>query len=163
MFSKKYEVIFMAVRKIRTDNDEILTKRCKEVTEINDKIKLLLDDMEETLRAATDAAGLAACQIGVLKQLVVIDTGDRILKLINPKILSQSGFQECVEGCLSFPNRIGRTMRPQKVTIQALDENGELFEMTGEGELAKCFCHEIDHLNGKVFLEEVIEFIDLHK
>ena len=89
--------------------------------------------------------------------------GEGLLKLINPKIIAVDGTQECVEGCLSFPGRVGKTIRPQKVTIQALNENGDSFEMTGEGELAKCFCHEIDHLNGKLFLDEVIEFIDLNE
>lgn len=153
----------MAVRQLRMFDDEILTKQCKEVTVIDEKVKRLIGDMVETLYTKKDAAGLAACQVGVLKQIVVIDMGDGLLKLINPKIVAVDGTQECVEGCLSFPGRVGKTIRPQRVTIQALDETGKAFEMVGEGELAKCFCHEIDHLNGKLFLDEVIEFIDLNE
>lgn len=124
----------MAVRQLRMFDDEILRKQCKEVTVIDEKVKCLIEDM-----------------------------GDGLLKLINPKIVAVEGAQECVEGCLSFPGRVGKTIRPQCVTIQALDENGKAFEMVGEGELAKCFCHEIDHLNGKLFLDEVIEFIDFNE
>ena len=153
----------MAVRQLRMFDDEILRKQCKEVTVIDEKVKCLIEDMVETLYTKEDAAGLAACQVGVLKQIVVIDMGDGLLKLINPKIVAIEGTQECVEGCLSFPGRVGKTIRPQCVTIQALDENGKAFEMVGEGELAKCFCHEIDHLNGKLFLDEVIEFIDFNE
>lgn len=153
----------MAVRQLRMYDDEILRKQCKEVTVIDEKVQRLIDDMVETLYTKSDAAGLAACQVGVLKQIVVIDMGEKLLKLINPKIIAVDGTQECVEGCLSFPGRVGKTIRPQRVTIRALDENGNSFEMTGEGELAKCFCHEIDHLNGKLFLDEVIEFIDLNE
>lgn len=153
----------MAVRQLRMYDDEILRKQCKEVTVIDEKVQRLIDDMVETLYTKADAAGLAACQVGVLKQIVVIDMGEKLLKLINPKIIAVDGTQECVEGCLSFPGRVGKTIRPQRVTIRALDENGNSFEMTGEGELAKCFCHEIDHLNGKLFLDEVIEFIDLNE
>lgn len=150
----------MAVRQLRMYEDEILKKRCKEVTVIDEKVKRLLTDMEDTLRTMPEAAGIAACQIGVLKRMIVVDTGDRLLRLINPEIVSKSGTQECVEGCLSFPGKIGKTIRPQCVTVQALDESGERIEITGEGELAKCFCHEIDHLDGKVFLDEVVDFID---
>lgn len=153
----------MAVRQLRMNDDEILRKQCKEVTEINEKVIQLLADMADTLSASTDAAGIAACQVGVLKRMVVIDIGNGPINLINPEIISINGSQECMEGCLSFPGKIGKTIRPQTVTVQAMDETGKVFEMTGEGELAKCLCHEIDHLNGKIFLDEVIEFIDLHK
>lgn len=97
--------------------------------------------------------------MGVLRRLVVIDFDDKYLKLVNPKIIGSSGIQECIEGCLSYPGRFGKTIRPQLVTIQALDENGEEMILTGEGEMAKCFCHEIGHLDGEVFLDKIIEFL----
>ena len=150
----------MAVRQLRMYNDEILKKRCKEVSSIDGKVKQLLEDMQDTLDTKPDAAGIAACQVGSLKRVVVIRTENGVLKMVNPKIVAEEGAQECLEGCLSFPGRVGKTNRPQKVTVQALDENGEEFTIEGEGELAKCFCHEIDHLDGKVFVDQVIEFIN---
>jgi peptide deformylase len=149
----------MAIRQLRYNDDEILRKKCREVEVIDDKILNLLDDMAETMYSTKNGAGLAACQIGILKRLVVIDMGDGLIKLINPKIIGSSGVQECVEGCLSFPNRFGKTIRPQKVTIQALNERKEEIILTGEDDLAKCFCHEIDHLDGIVFIDKVIEFL----
>ena len=106
---------------------------------------------------AINGAAIAACQVGILKRLVVIDMNGTLLKLVNPKIIETSGKQECVEGCLSFPNKFGKTIRPQKVTIEALNENGEKMILTGEGDLAKCFCHEIDHLDGIVFIDKIVE------
>ncbi len=150
----------MALRQLRYNDDEILRKKCRGVNVIDDKILTLLDDMAETMYATKNGAGLAACQIGILKRLVVIDMGDGLIKLINPKIIGTSGVQECVEGCLSFPNRFGKTIRPQKVTVQALNERNEEIILTGEGDLAKCFCHEIDHLDGIVFIDKVIEFLN---
>ena len=111
----------MAIRNIRYDNDPILRKRCKEVKTVDDKIRLLLDDMAETLHHTENGAALAANQVGILKRLVVIDYCDYRLKLVNPQIIGYSGVQECIEGCLSFPNRFVKTIRPQKVTIQSLD------------------------------------------
>jgi peptide deformylase len=150
----------MALRQLRFDKDEILRKKCREVTEINDKILSLLEDMMDTLHATGNGAALAANQIGVLKRLIVIDYEDYCLKLINPVITDASGTQECIEACLSFPNKIGRTIRPRKVTVRALNEKGEEIIITGENDMAKCLCHEIDHLNGEVFIDKVIEFID---
>lgn len=151
----------MAIRQLRYNDDPILRKRCREVENIDDRIRLILDDMLDTLQHTPNGAAIAACQVGILKRLVVIDMGTGILKLINPKIIGQSGVQECMEGCLSFPNKFGKTIRPQKVTIQALDENGNEIILTGEDEMAKCFCHEIEHLDGEVFIDKVIEFVDL--
>ncbi len=94
--------------------------------------------------------------MGILKRLVVIDYCDYFLKLVNPKIVGYSGVQECVEGCLSFPNRFVKTIRPQKITVQALNEKGEEILIVGEDEMAKCFCHEIEHLDGKIFLDKAI-------
>lgn len=150
----------MAIREIRFDGDEVLTKRCKEVTAVDDHIRSILKDMMDTLHITSNGAALAANQVGVLRRLVVIDFDDKYLKLVNPKIIGSSGVQECIEGCLSYPGRFGKTIRPQLVTIQALDENGEEMILTGEGEMAKCFCHEIGHLDGEVFLDKIIEFIE---
>jgi peptide deformylase len=150
----------MALRQLRFFDDEILRKKCKEVKVIDDKIRELLDDMAETMYHTETGAGLAACQVGILKRLVVIDIGNGLMKLVNPKIIGTSGVQECIEGCLSFPNRWGKTIRPQKVTVQALNEYGDEIMITGEAELAKCLCHELDHLDGIVFIDKVIEFID---
>lgn len=150
----------MALRNLRYEDDEILRKKSREVPEVDDKIRQLLDDMADTMYALGNGAGLAACQVGILKRLVVIDMGDgHLMKLVNPKIVGSSGVQECLEGCLSFPDRFGKTVRPQKVIVQALDENGEEQILTGDGELAKCFCHEIDHLNGIVLPDRVTEWI----
>ncbi|WP_050699026.1 peptide deformylase [Anaeromassilibacillus senegalensis] len=150
----------MALRNLRYEDDEILRKKSREVPEVDDKIRQLLDDMADTMYALGNGAGLAACQVGILKRLVVIDMGDgHLMKLVNPKIVGSSGVQECLEGCLSFPDRFGKTVRPQKVIVQALDENGEEQILTGDGERAKCFCHEIDHLNGIVLPDRVTEWI----
>lgn len=151
----------MAIRQIRFDDDAILRKRCKEVQVIDDKIRQILDDMMDTLHNTENGAALAANQVGILKRLVVIDYCDYFLKLVNPKIVGYSGVQECIEGCLSFPNRFVKTIRPQKVTVQALNENGEEILIAGEGEMAKCFCHEIEHLDGKIFIDKAIEELGL--
>ena len=151
----------MAVRNLRYEGDAALKKICKEVKTGDDRIRMLLDDMMDTLHAFPNGAALAANQVGIMKRLVVIDYEDQYLKLVNPKIIGTSGEQECLEGCLSFPERFGKTIRPQTVTIQALDENGEELILTGEGEMAKCFCHEIEHLDGKVFTDKVLEFIEV--
>lgn len=150
----------MAIRKLRYNDDIVLRKKCKEVTFINDKIRQILDDMLDTLHDTDNGAALAANQVGILKRLVVINYCNCCLKLVNPKIIGCSGVQECIEGCLSFPNRLVKTIRPQKVTIQALNENGEEVIVSGEDELAKCFCHELEHLDGEIFLDKAIE--ELH-
>lgn len=149
----------MAKRSLRYNDDPILRKYCKEVPEVDDKIRELLDDMLDTLHATPNGAAIAAPQIGILKRLVVIDMGTGIYKLVNPVITSSSGSQECTEGCLSFPNKLGKTIRPQKVTINYLDEQGMPHTLTGENVMAKCFCHEIDHLNGEVFIDKVVEWL----
>lgn len=151
----------MAVRQLRLNNDVALRKQCKEVTIVNDRIRQQLNDMMDTLHATKTGAALAANQVGILRRLVVIDYGDYYLKLVNPKIIGQSGVQECIEACLSFPNIFGKTIRPQKVIIQALNEQGEEVILTGEGEMAKCFCHELEHLDGELFVDKVIEFVDM--
>lgn len=148
----------MALRNIVLSDDEVLRKKSKEVTEINDKIKQLLADMAETMYAG-NGAGLAAPQVGILKRLVVIDMGQGLIKLVNPVIVEAEGQQEVVEGCLSIPNVYGKLTRPAAVTVQALNEKGEEIRLTGTGDLAKCFCHEIDHLNGILFTDMVTEYL----
>lgn len=149
----------MALRQIRINDDELLRKKCRKVELVDSRILQLLDDMAETMYHTGNGAGLAANQVGVLKRLVVIDMGEGLIKLINPELVFQSGTQECIEGCLSFPNRWGKTIRPQKVTVRFLNEKGEEITLTGEGDMAKCLCHELDHLDGTVFVDKVVEFI----
>jgi peptide deformylase len=149
----------MALRQIRLFNDEILRKKCKPVEVIDDKIRQLLDDMAETMYNAENGGGLAASQVGILKRLVVIDMGQGLIKLVNPEIINMEGSQEVIEGCLSIPNKLGKLNRPERVTVQALNENGEKIVLTGTGDIAKCFCHEIDHLNGILFTDFVTEYI----
>ena len=151
----------MAIRQLRLNDDYMLRKKCKEVKEINSRIRQQLDDMMDTLHSTENGAALAANQVGILWRLVVIDYSSYYLKLVNPKIIGQSGVQECVEACLSFPNIFGKTIRPEKVTIEAMNENGEDIILTGEGEMAKCFCHELEHLDGEVFIDKVIEFVEI--
>lgn len=151
----------MAIRQLRQDEDAILRKKCKKVTEIDEKIQMILEDMLETLHSIPNSAAIAANQVGILKRLVVIDMGDGVMKLVNPEIIETSGEQECTEGCLSFPGKFGTTIRPQKVIVKAINENGEEIIITGEDDLAKCFCHELDHLDGEVFIDKVIAFLDV--
>lgn len=151
----------MAIRQIRYECDDILRKKCKRVEEVNDHIRMLLDDMLDTLHNTKDGAAIAAPQVGILQRLVVIDMGNGVIKLINPEIIEERGIQECVEGCLSIPNKYGNTLRPKKVTIKALDENGKEITLIGRGEMAKCFCHEIDHLNGILFSDKVTKWLKL--
>lgn len=147
----------MAIRQMRYDGDDVLRKKCKEVTEVNDRIRMYLDDMLDTLHVTENGAALAANQVGILRRLVVIDYCDMVLKLVNPVIIEKSGTQECVEACLSFPGRCAKTIRPQKVTVKALNENGEEIIVEGEDEMAKCFCHELEHLDGENFLDHAVE------
>ena len=151
----------MAIRQIRYEGDDILRKKCKRVEEVTDHIRMLLDDMLDTLHNTKDGAAIAAPQVGIVQRLVVIDMGNGVIKLINPEIIEERGIQECVEGCLSIPNKYGNTLRPKKVTIKALDENGKEITLTGRGEMAKCFCHEIDHLNGILFSDKVTKWLKL--
>lgn len=140
----------MAIRNIVKDGDSILNKKCRPVEKFDSKLADLLDDMAETMHLA-NGVGLAAPQVGILRRIVVIDVGDGVIELINPQIISFSGEQEGVEGCLSFPGEWGITKRPQYVKVKAFDRNGNEFTKDGKNLLAKAFCHEIDHLNGIVF------------
>lgn len=150
----------MALRQIRLFGDEILRKKSREVEVVDDKIKQILNDMADTMYNTENGGGLAGPQVGILKRLVVIDMGEGLIKLVNPKIIEQEGTQEVIEGCLSSPNTWGKLKRPAKVKVQALNENGEEIILTGTGNLAKCFCHEIDHLDGILFTDLVTEYIE---
>ena len=143
----------MAKLKILKVGDETLRKTSRPVDGITPRIQRLLDDMVETMRAA-DGVGLAAPQVGVLRRVVVIETpDDELFELINPKIIAYAGEQESEEGCLSVPGRWGVTKRPMHVTVKALDRNGNVIEVRGTGLLAKALCHEIDHLDGKLYID----------
>lgn len=151
----------MALRQIRLFGDEILRKKSKAVESVDDKVIEILNDMADTMYNTENGGGLAAPQVGILKRLVVIDMGQGLMKLVNPKIIEQEGEQEVIEGCLSAPDIWGKLKRPEKVTIQALNENGEEIVLTATGDLAKCFCHEIDHLEGILFTDLVTEYVKL--
>ena len=143
----------MAKLKIVKVGDDVLRKRCRPVDEITPKILTLLDDMAETMRAA-EGVGLAAPQVGVLRRVVVIEVEEgKLIELINPKIIAYSGEQVGQEGCLSVPGKWGTTKRPMHVTVRALDRHGKEFDITGSELLAKAFCHEIDHLDGKLYTD----------
>ena len=146
----------MALREIRKDKDEILHKKARIVESMDEKISTLIDDMIETMYAA-DGVGLAACQVGVLKRIVVIDTtGEDLHVLINPVILETSGEQEGYEGCLSVPGKSGLVKRPNYVKVKALDEHMQPYELEGTELLARAICHECDHLDGHMYVEQVI-------
>jgi peptide deformylase len=149
----------MALRRIVEQGDECLEKVCRPVKDFNDRLHILLDDMAETLREA-NGAGLAAPQVGVLRRVcIVIDENDKIIELINPVIVSQEGEQTGLEGCLSVPGKWGVVTRPNRVKVQAQDRNGVLFVREGEGLTARAFCHEIEHLDGHLFVEHVDHFL----
>ena len=144
----------MAIRNIRDIGDEVLTKKCKAVTEMSPRIKELLEDMLETMYEA-NGVGLAAPQVGVLKRIVVIDTtGDDPHILINPRIVESSGEQTGQEGCLSVPGKSGQVTRPNYVKAVALDVNMNEFELEGTELLARAICHELDHLDGHLYVEK---------
>ena len=143
----------MALRNIVTVGDSVLTKVSRPVTKFDRRLHQLLDDMTETLEDA-GGVGLAAPQVGILRRVVVVDTGeDGILELVNPEIIAQSGEQTGLEGCLSVPGEYGIVTRPNEVTVRAQDRDGNWFEAEGEGVIARCFCHELDHLDGHLFTE----------
>ncbi|MBQ9768308.1 MAG: peptide deformylase [Lachnospiraceae bacterium] len=147
----------MALRKVRTLGDPVLRKTSKPVTEVTEKTKELIYDMLETMYV-TNGVGLAAPQVGVLKRIIVIDItpeGSEPMVFINPEIVSTSGSQTGDEGCLSVPGKAGTVTRPNEVTIRAVDLDMKEFEMTGTDLLARAFCHEIDHLDGIVYVDKV--------
>ena len=148
----------MAIRIIRQEGDEILKKKSKEVEIIDDKIRELIKDMIDTMHKY-DGVGLAAVQVGILKRIIVIDLyeeGKKPYILINPEIIETNGEHEVEEGCLSFPNKFAKIIRPKEVRVKALNEKGEEIEIFGEELLAQAICHEVDHLNGEVFIDKII-------
>ena len=142
----------MALRTIRVQGDPVLEKICKPVKELTPRTKELIEDMLDTMYEA-NGVGLAAPQVGILKRIVVIDVGEGPIVLINPQIIESSGEQTGEEGCLSVPGKFGIVTRPDRVKVRAFDENMNEFEMEGEGLLARAFCHEFDHLDGKLYVE----------
>lgn len=144
----------MAIREVRELGDDILRKQSKPVTKMTLRTKILIDDMLDTMYEKM-GVGLAAPQVGILKQIVVVDVGDGPIVLINPEIIETSGEQTGEEGCLSVPGKWGIVTRPEHVKIRALNEDMEEFEMEGEGLLARAFCHEIDHLSGDLYVDKV--------
>ena len=154
----------MAQRQIREIGDPLLRKKSRPVEVIDDKIKQLIDDMYETMKKADDGIGIAAPQVGVLKRIIVIDLGEegdgQVYKLINPVILKQKGEQLCREGCLSVPGMTGDVVRPKEVVVEALNENGEKIKIKAKDLLAVCLSHEIDHLEGILFIDKATEVYD---
>ena len=148
----------MGLRKILTDKEPALHKTCKPVVSFDSKLHKLLDDMRETL-IDSNGVGLAAPQVGILRRVVLVDTGDEILELINPTMVETDGEQIGAEGCLSVPGRYGLVKRPYWVKIRAQDRNGDWYEAEGEEIIARCFCHELDHLDGIVYTEIMERFL----
>ena len=148
----------MGLRKILTDKEPALHKTCRPVTEFDAKLHKLLDDMQETLEEA-NGVGLAAPQVGILRRVVIVDTGDGILELINPTLVETDGEQEGAEGCLSVPGKYGWVTRPYYAKVRAQDRFGEWFEAEGEELIARCFCHELDHLDGILYTQVMDRFL----
>ena len=148
----------MAIRKIIYIEDELLRKKSRKVEVFDHRLHTLLDDMAQTMRDA-NGVGLAAPQVAVLKRAVVMDVGDEhgLIELVNPEIIAAEGVQTCVEGCLSVPGKRGTVERPAKVRVHAQDRKGRHIEVEGEGFLAQAFCHELDHLDGVVYVDKMIE------
>ena len=147
----------MAIREIRQAGDEILIKKARKVTVVDDRIKELLQDMLETMHKY-NGVGLAAPQVGILKTIIVIDLydGNKPLLLVNPEIIKEKGTQEVEEGCLSFPNQYAKIIRPKEVTVVALNEEGKKVKIVAKDLLAQALSHEIDHLNGVLFVDNII-------
>ena len=150
----------MALRNIVKDGDPVLRKKCRAVTEFNERLHILLDDMKETLINA-NGAGLAAPQVGVLKRVAVVSVDDVYVEIVNPEIISAEGEEILPEGCLSIPEVCGTVSRPYKVTVKAQDRYGKEFTVSGEEILARAFCHEIDHLDGILFMDKIIDYCDI--
>ncbi len=148
----------MGLRNILTDKDPALHKVCKPVTNFDGKLHKLLDDMAETLKEA-NGVGLAAPQVGILRRVVIVDVGDEIVELVNPSLVETDGEQIGAEGCLSVPGKYGLVKRPYYAKVKAQDRYGEWFEAEGEELIARCFCHELDHLDGIVYTEVMERFL----
>ena len=148
----------MGLRKILTDKEPALHKTCKPVTDFDGKLHKLLDDMRQTLVDA-NGVGLAAPQVGILRRVVVVDLGDEILELVNPELIETDGEQEGPEGCLSVPGKYGLVKRPYRARVRAQDRDGNWFEAQGEELIARCFCHELDHLDGILYTQVMERFL----
>ena len=148
----------MGLRKILTYKDPALHKVCRPVEKFDWRLHKLLNDMTETLLQA-DGVGLAAPQVGILRRAVIVDTGEEILELVNPELVETSGEQCGAEGCLSVPGKYGLVKRPNYAKVRAQNRNGEWFEVEGEALIARCFCHELDHLDGIVYTEVMERFL----
>ena len=148
----------MGTRKILTDKDPALHKVCRPVEKFDGRLHRLLDDMAETL-AQANGVGLAAPQVGILRRVVIVDTGEEILELVNPTLLETSGEQCGAEGCLSVPGKYGLVKRPNYAKVRAQDREGNWFEAEGEELIARCFCHELDHLDVIVYTEVMERFL----
>lgn len=146
----------MALREIRKYGDEVLRKKSRKVEKIDDRLQVLLDDMLDTMYDS-DGVGLAAPQVGILKRVIVIDIGEGPVFLINPEIIEEEGFYVDEEGCLSLPGEAGSVQRPYRVKVKALDREGNEVVIEGEELMARALCHEIDHLNGVLFVDKIIE------
>ncbi len=143
----------MALRTIITEGDPVLNKVCRPVEKFDERLHILLDDMKETL-AVSNGVGLAAPQVGILRRVaLVMDAEENVIELVNPTIIHEEGEQTGLEGCLSVPGKYGVVTRPMKVTVRAQDRNGDTFEVSGEELTARCFCHELAHLDGHLFVE----------
>ena len=150
----------MAIRNIVKKGDETLRKVCRPVEKFDEKLGILLDDMKDTLKKA-NGLGLAAPQVGILRRLAIVDTGEEILELMNPEIIKKSGKQRDIEGCLSCPDEWGYVTRPLKCTVKAQDRNGNFYEKELSEMACRCACHEIDHLNGQLFVDIADEMVEL--
>lgn len=151
----------MAIRQIRKFPDDILHKKCRPVETIDERTLELIKDMTETMYQLPNCGGLAANQVGVLKRVVVIDVGEGLYQLVNPKIIEAEGERIVVEGCMSSPDVWGKVKRPERVVVEYTTPEGEVLQKKADGLLAKCFCHELDHLDGIFFTDKVIEYVDL--
>lgn len=151
----------MAIRQIRKFPDDILHKKCRSVETIDKRTLKLIKDMTETMYQLPNCGGLAANQVGVLKRVVVIDVGEGLYQLVNPKIIEAEGERIVVEGCMSSPDVWGKVKRPERVVVEYTTPEGEVLQKEADGLLAKCFCHELDHLDGIFFTDKVIEYVDL--
>lgn len=152
----------MAIRNIVTVGDDVLTKKCRRVEKFDDRLKELVEDLFETLYES-GGVGLAAPQVGVLRRVAVIDLEDDPIELVNPEIIHTEGSQTGTEGCLSNPGKFGMVTRPQKVRVKAQDRFGNWHEYVGEDLLARAFCHETEHLDGKMFMEHVTQWIEVEE
>ncbi len=148
----------MGIRKILPDTETALHKVCRPVEKFDWRLHKLLDDMKETL-AEANGVGLAAPQVGILRRVVIVDTGEEILELVNPQLLETDGEQEGPEGCLSVPGRYGLVKRPYYAKVRAQDRNGDWYEAEGEELIARCFCHELDHLDGILYTQVMERFM----